>query len=225
MLFSNTFFGKKQRELKGSKPAESLAPLLCGGIRRRLDNPSAALARQAGEPCAPKNACIRQLLCDTIVLVTSMILEEEATRLRRLLSALTRQTQVLEKTEVGCCGITLSQCHLLLEVSRWSEGQSLSDLAFALGLDLSTVSRVADALVRQELLRREVNPSDRRRVALSATEAGRELAARINREMDRYLHAVLAAIPPEKRSVVLEGLELLAGAIDKVKEKGGFCCE
>lgn len=154
-----------------------------------------------------------------------MTLEERTVRLRQLLSALTRQTQVLEKAEVGCCGITLSQCHLLLEISRWPEGRSLSDVASALELDLSTVSRVVDGLVRQELLRRETDHLDRRRTVLSVTEAGRTLATRINRGMDLYLRAVLAEIPPEKQPAVLEGLELLVSAIARVKGKGGSCCE
>jgi len=68
-------------------------------------------------------------------------LEKEAARLRQLLVELSRATQLLEKSEVGCCGISLSQCHLLLEVfRREGDGEaSQSDLAAVLGLDLSTV--------------------------------------------------------------------------------------
>ncbi|MGB9662432.1 MAG: MarR family winged helix-turn-helix transcriptional regulator [Moorellaceae bacterium] len=143
-------------------------------------------------------------------------------RLHQLLAELARAMQLLEKSEVGCCGITLSQCHLLLEISRRKEGEtSLSELAAALGLDLSTVSRVADGLVRRGLLKREADPGDRRRLALFLTNTGRELVEVINRGMNEYVHRILRQIPAEKRQVVLEGLDLLVAAVKKLE---GGCC-
>ncbi|HHV61963.1 MAG TPA: MarR family transcriptional regulator [Firmicutes bacterium] len=143
-------------------------------------------------------------------------------RLRRLLVELVRAVQLLEKSEVGCCGVTLSQCHLLLEISSRKEGEtSLSELTAALGLDLSTVSRVADGLVRRGLLKREADPWDRRRLALFLTNTGRELVETINRGMNEYVQEILRQIPTEKRQVVLEGLDLLVEATKKLK---GGCC-
>ena len=142
--------------------------------------------------------------------------------LRRLLVELVRAVQLLEKSEVGCCGVTLSQCHLLLEISRRKEGEtSLSELTAALELDLSTVSRVADGLVRRGLLKREADPWDRRRLALFLTNTGRELVEAINRGMNEYVQEILRQIPTEKWQVVLEGLDLLVEATRKLK---GGCC-
>jgi len=153
-----------------------------------------------------------------------MELEKGAARLRQLLVELSRATQLLEKSEVGCCGISLSQCHLLLEIFRREEGDtSLSGLAAALGLDLSTVSRVADGLVRQGLLKREVNSLDRRRSILTLTDSGEELVESINRNMRAYTQEILKQIPPEKRPVALESLGLLVEAMQKIK--GGCCRE
>lgn len=151
-------------------------------------------------------------------------LEKEAARLRRLLAELSRSAQLLEKSEVGCCGITLSQCHLLLEVfCREGNGEtSSSDLAAVLGLDLSTVSRVVDGLVRQGLLKRDVNSLNRRRLSLALTEGGRGLVEMINRNMEAYTQAILKQIPPEKRPAVLESLGLLVEAMQKIK--GGCYC-
>lgn len=136
--------------------------------------------------------------------------------LQWLLAELTRAMQLLEKSEVGCCGVSLSQCHLLLEVSRRREEDPvLSDLAAALGLDLSTVSRVADGLVRRGFLQREIDPRDRRRTVLCLTESGRELVEAITRGMNAYVREILECIPPEKHRVVLEGLSLLVEATKK----------
>ncbi|GFN23895.1 hypothetical protein TAMC210_22120 [Thermanaeromonas sp. C210] len=142
--------------------------------------------------------------------------------MRQLIDELAHTLQLLEKSEVGCCGITLSQCHLLLEVSRRKEGEtSLSELAAALKLDLSTVSQVADGLVRRGLLKREADPKDRRRLALFLTTAGRELVETINRGMNEYVKEIFRQIPTEKRRTVLEGLDLLVEATKKIK---GGCC-
>ena len=141
---------------------------------------------------------------------------------RRLLAELTGALHLLEKSEAGCCGITLSQCHLMLEVARRSEGKcTLSEAATVLGLDLSTVSRVADGLVRRGLLRREVDHEDRRRMWLQLTDAGMELVKAINVEIDAYIGRILEQIPSEKQKVVLESLSLLVEATKKVK---GGCC-
>lgn len=152
-----------------------------------------------------------------------MVEELPIVRLHQLLAELARAMQLLEKSEVGCCGITLSQCHLLLEISRRKEGgTSLTDLAAALGLDLSTVSRVADGLVRRGLLKREADPGDRRRLALFLTNTGRELVEVINRGMNEYVHRILRQIPAQKRQIVLEGLDLLVAAVKKLE---GGCCQ
>lgn len=147
--------------------------------------------------------------------------EPTVARLRRLLAELARSMHLLEKGEVGCCGVTLSQCHVLLEVARGKGTASLSDVAASLGLDLSTVSRVADGLVGRGLLKRETDPRDRRRCLLCPTEAGRELVARIERGMSAYVERILDLIPPDRHRTVLEGLELLVEAAKKVEEG---CC-
>lgn len=156
--------------------------------------------------------------------MNSKPLEPLAGELRQLLAELSRVTQFVEKSEVGCCGLTLAQCHLLLAVAQAEGGGTApSDVATTLGLDLSTVSRVADGLVRQNLLVREVDPADRRRNLLFPTAAGKELVRVINQGMNTYARTVLEEIPADKRSAVLESLYLLIAALRKVK--GGCRCE
>lgn len=152
-----------------------------------------------------------------------MDVELPAARLRWLLAELARAMLLLEKSESGCCGVSLSQCHLLLEVfRRGGEGAAVGELALALSLDPSTVSRVADGLVRQGLLGREEDDRDRRRVVLVLTAKGRGLVESINLQMEAYAREVLAFIPPQERVRVLESLELLVEALRKVK---GRCCD
>lgn len=56
-----------------------------------------------------------------------------------------------------------------------SGGCSVGELASALGLDVSTMSRIADGLVRRGLLLRTEDAWDRRRVCFQLTEDGARL--------------------------------------------------
>ncbi|MBC7105119.1 MAG: MarR family transcriptional regulator, partial [Firmicutes bacterium] len=152
--------------------------------------------------------------------VTNVAAQPTAADLRRLLDELARSMRLVEKSEVGCCGVTLSQCHVLLEVARAGTA-SPGEVAASLGLDLSTVSRVADGLVRRGLLERETDPRDRRRCLLSPTEAARDLVARIEGGMNAYVERILDLIPQDRRVTVLEALGLLVEAAKKLKEG---CC-
>ncbi|MDP2871382.1 MAG: MarR family transcriptional regulator, partial [Bacillota bacterium] len=63
--------------------------------------------------------------------------------LRRLAAHMLR----VEETCLVCCGVSMAGCHIIMEAGK--AGQlTLSSLAAGLGLDLSSVSRGVDGLVR-----------------------------------------------------------------------------
>ncbi len=142
--------------------------------------------------------------------------------LRDLLVRLSRAMLLLERNEVGCCGLTLAQCHLLVETTKAhaDSPSSVGDVAQALGVDLSTASRVAEGLVRKRLLRRASSKTDRRRAVLTATAEGRRLVDAIDRGMNVYSERVLSAVPSTKRQNVLNSLEVLVTALEQSRD----CC-
>jgi DNA-binding MarR family transcriptional regulator len=144
--------------------------------------------------------------------------------LRDLLVRLSRTILLLQKVEGGCCGVTLAQCYMLAEVANSEGGRPLGvgQLAQVLGVDLSTASRVADGLVRQQLLRRAPSKDDRRRAVLSLTREGRRLVDAIDHGMDEYAARVLSAVPASRRKGLLESLELLVEALHQAH---GCCRE
>src|SRR4030043_187102 len=66
--------------------------------------------------------------------------------LRQKLRVLEREMNDPFGRDAGCCGLTLAQCHTLLEVGYRGE-VSLVDLASSFGLDTSTLSRMIQGLV------------------------------------------------------------------------------
>ena len=117
-----------------------------------------------------------------------------------------------------------AQCHLLLEVAFKGEG-SVGDFAAALEVDPSTLSRTADGLVKAGLLSRVDDPSNRRRQILALTMTGREKAEAIDGLCDPYYGKLLAGLPAEKLSAVMETVPILAEALKKGRsESAPACC-
>ncbi len=125
------------------------------------------------------------------------------------------------KQDADCCGITVAQCHALLEIGKIKE-RSLIDLSGVLGLDSSTLSRTIDTMVTNGLVRRTANPEDRRYVNLSLAPKGEALYDRINQAYDQYYQIVFAKIPSEKKLQVIESIALLTRAV--IESEGTTCC-
>lgn len=144
---------------------------------------------------------------------------QEAHFLRELTRLLVRRLGILEKVEGGCCGITVAQCHAIVELGR-SQHITLNELAELLALDKSTMSRTINNLVDRGLVERELNPEDRRYVSIKLTEEGLAVFQQIEASMEEYYQRVFVSIPTEKRDVVLESLKLLITTVEQNK-----CCE
>jgi len=125
------------------------------------------------------------------------------------------------KSDAACCGITMAQCHVLMEIGIVSK-ISIVDLATILGLDKSTLSRTIDGMVELGLVERVPNPKDRRYLKLTLTQQGKKHFDSINCTFDQYYQDVFAAIPPDKHKQVTESLSLLARAIAEKYSSG--CC-
>ena len=137
---------------------------------------------------------------------------EAKIELREQLRLLIRGLGLLQKSEASCCGITLSQCHALVEIGR-SGVLSPNDLAQALNLDKSTVSRSLDHLERGAYITRSENPQDRRLTDVALTPSGRQVFEELETRQTRFYAEVLADLPPEKVGQVLESLGLLVKAL------------
>ncbi len=133
--------------------------------------------------------------------------------LRELLRILIRDLGVLEKSDASCCGVSLAQCHAIVEIGR-KEKISLVDLASLLGLDKSTMSRTINNLVESDLALRDLDMENRRYVIIQLTEKGKSIFSNIEESMDEYYQSIFNSIPENKRNQVLESLQLLKEAVE-----------
>ena len=143
-------------------------------------------------------------------------------RLRRLEREIVSQL----KSETECCGVTLAQCHIIIELG--SKGVvSLVELSEILELDASTVSRNINGMVESGLVGRNVNEKDRRYITLSLTDKGRDKYEYIEELCNLHYSEVLKKVPPEKLPQVMESFDLIVEAvleIKKAKSSEARCC-
>ncbi|MEL7648449.1 MAG: MarR family transcriptional regulator [Sedimentibacter sp.] len=133
--------------------------------------------------------------------------------MRELIRKLVRDLGVLEKNDASCCEVSLAQCHAIVEIGR--KGKiSLVDLAMMLGLDKSTMSRTINNLVESNLVIRDVDMENRRYVIIQLTEKGIRVFRNIEKSMDEYYGSIFNSIPENKRSQVIESLQLLNEAVE-----------
>jgi len=144
--------------------------------------------------------------------------------LREKLRQLEREISSPFKPEIGCCGLTLAQCHTVLEVG-YSEEVSLVELSVSIGLDASTLSRTIQGLVTLGLVNRLTNEKDRRCVSISLSEQGRRVFTEIETTFNDYFGRVLELVPVEKREAVIDGIGLFSDAVRKYNESSGCCAD
>lgn len=83
---------------------------------------------------------------------------------------------------------------------------SAARLAHEIGIDRSGVSRNAQRLARQGLVRRSADPNDARAALLSLTEEGRRLATDLDDALANYLHEMMRTWPRGQAGARVEGL-------------------
>jgi DNA-binding MarR family transcriptional regulator len=136
----------------------------------------------------------------------------ESNQLRELIRQLEKKLSVLQEKQLSCCEESMTQCHALVEIGR-AKSISLNELADKLNLESSTVSRTVNKLVTNELVKRDLDPDDRRYVTISLTESGNKNYINIETNMDFYFKNIYTLIPESKRNQVVESLKILIDAI------------
>jgi DNA-binding MarR family transcriptional regulator len=119
---------------------------------------------------------------------------------------------------VGGVVLSLSQVDALESVAE--RDVRMHELAETMGVDPSSATRTVAPLVNLELVERTVDPTNRRFVVLSITDAGRKVADQLKRERHRLMRTVLESMAPERRLLFAELLEEWLTLIDSADESG-----
>ena len=143
---------------------------------------------------------------------------------RSILRLLEREMGFQTGFEIQCCGVTLGQCHILMELAEKKE-TTIRELSDTFGLDKSSLSRTVDGMVKSGLLNRAESKKDRRYTSLSLTKKGIKSAENINVTCNEYYKLLFDLIPEEKHSPIFESIKLLSEAMNKLRtSENKMCC-
>jgi len=135
-------------------------------------------------------------------------------QLRESIRLMERKLGILEECNVSCGGVSLTQCHAIVEIGR-AKSISLIDLSELLNLDNSTMSRTVNNLVNKGLVERELDKKDRRYVTIKLSDEGIKVFENIELSMNSFYSKVFQSISGEKQEQVLESMQILLEAISK----------
>jgi DNA-binding MarR family transcriptional regulator len=97
--------------------------------------------------------------------------------------------------ELSDLGLRHAEVNVLAQL-RPGAPRAVGELAAATGQRPSTLTGVLDRLERRRLVRRRVNPADRRSFTIELTAAGTRAAARVHAAFAGLDERVLADLPP-----------------------------
>jgi len=81
------------------------------------------------------------------------------------------------------------------------------------------VSRTVDKLVTKGMVKRDIDPVDRRYLVINLTARGEEVYRKIEENMNLFFEKIYLALPAEKRNDVLESLNVLLASVEKVRDE------
>jgi DNA-binding MarR family transcriptional regulator len=135
------------------------------------------------------------------------------------------EREIFMQNSDSCCnGVTLAQCHALLEVES-KEKESVTELAKTLGLDKSTVSRTVDGLVNIGLLDRTIPAENRRMATIQLTEAGKNICCTINDSNDKYFEDTLSVLTDPEKTELLRLLDKVTARMIALRSQDNTCCK
>ena len=113
--------------------------------------------------------------------------------------------------------LSVPQFRVLIFLNRHA-GASLSDIAEYLGLTLPSMSKMIDGLVARNMVTRQMDPEDRRRVTLVLTALGRKAMQSAYQATESRLAERLAALPASERRLIIKAMQVLASIFGSGRE-------
>lgn len=120
--------------------------------------------------------------------------------------------QHFREIEVSC-GISGSQLWLLHEIATHPE-LGVSRLAENLAIHQSTCSLLVEKLVKKQLVEKQRQTQDQRKVGLIVTTAGQAVLAKAPQPVDGILPQVLATLDTEALKSLNNSLKMVIGKLD-----------
>jgi DNA-binding MarR family transcriptional regulator len=108
--------------------------------------------------------------------------------------------------------VTLPQFRALVVLDSNGGQRRVGDLAQELRISPSTATRLCDRLVRKRLVRRDVDPTNRREVTISLSSRGRDLVRTVTERRRVEIASIMSKVPPAQRATIVDALTVFRDA-------------
>jgi DNA-binding MarR family transcriptional regulator len=122
-----------------------------------------------------------------------------------------RQITVYLEAHTRELGVSPLEGHVLTYLRKYAP-VTVGELIRVFGVKQSTFTSLLDRLEKAGLVRRELNPGDRRSFLIHITDRGRELTARLNRLLEKLEDDLRARV----RRPDVKGFHAVMGAVEDV---------
>jgi DNA-binding MarR family transcriptional regulator len=123
-----------------------------------------------------------------------------------------QRLMAMHATEFTTLDITMAQAKLLYVVASAGE-LSMSEIALRLGVAVSTSSGAVDRLVELGLLARSDDPTNRRQVRVSITQAGTTTLGHVRELSNRQFRTLLELVSDDDLEIIERATQILADAV------------
>jgi len=134
---------------------------------------------------------------------------EDPVQLADQLHRLTKRLRRAQAERLAPLGLTPAQERALRMITRDDEPPRMTELADRLGIVPRSLTTVIDALEEAGLVRREVDPRNRRAILLSLTEHGTAVRDELREARRRAAEDLFASLSAEDRKTLASLLALL----------------
>lgn len=138
----------------------------------------------------------------------------------QMVQKLVRVFQLFERDQIKIHGFTSSQCYAMLEILKIGS-LTMNELSEKMNLDSSTMTRVIDKLVRDGIINRDRDESDRRVVIVSLSDIGIKAAKELSHSVNEYYKKIIKNIPDGEVLDILSCVSKLLKAFEKANPN---CC-
>jgi DNA-binding MarR family transcriptional regulator len=129
---------------------------------------------------------------------------EDPVQLADLLHGLTRRLRRAQAEQLAPLGLTPAQERALRTLARDDQPLRMTELADRLGIVPRSLTTVIDALEEAGLVRREIDPSNRRAILLHLTERGAAVRDDLREARRLAAEALFAPLSEDERRTLAE---------------------
>ena len=133
---------------------------------------------------------------------------EQATTISNIMNSMKLYCQLKDKKIAKSTNLTCSELNCLKQYFE-IDILSVKELAEKLNITSGGVTRIVASLEESGILRRDMDPNDRRGINVTLTDKGESVVKKLQDATIDYYKTMLSGTPKKKIDIILEGVSLL----------------